>query len=306
MVFIMKPKKRLNFFKENLEEAREYIKQFDAPSTERKERNKLSYFFQWCHKHHPAINNILDVDAKIFREFFQHIDAKDIQVRAKTRYLSAIKKFINHLILPILVENESQITRNYSLIFSKRFYTFKMGGETRNAPVLTRDDVLDCLRFFRDRNYRDYLLFSILAYTGMRVVGAVHIQVKNISFTQRAIKTQEKRTKRSAGVNIYIFPKKLRIPIKSYIAEFHLDAQDPLFAISTKNIRKQLKKWRHRAHPHQFRDTLNTLFFEGGLEESLRMVLLNQNPGMNVKHYVKKYLRDLSARRELYDRYFPY
>lgn len=294
------------FFKTDIKEARDYLAQFQAPSTERKERNKLTEFYVWCNERGYKYHTILDIEARIFKEYFRHIDTLDIQITAKARYIIPLKKFIDHLIIPQIIEEEAKITRNYNLIFSRRFHKFKMGGKTRNNPVLNKEDVLECIQFFRDRNFRDYILFSLIAYTGMRTIGVINLQVKNIDFGDRILKTQEKRTKVSKGDNAYIIPQKFVIPLKSFIIERDLQLEDHVFDISSKNIRKQLKKWRPQAHPHQFRDTLNTLWFEMKLEKDLRMILLNQNPGMNVLHYVKKYQKDLHARRDLYDQYFPY
>jgi integrase len=247
------------------------------------------------------------VTAAQFREFFMVVDGWDIQRCVKEKYRTGIKRYLEWIIMPLMAEDKAP-ARNYDMIFKDRYYQFKEGGHPREEEPFTKQDVLDCLNFFRNRNERDYIMFTLDAYTGMRVGGLVSIRIQDIDFVERRIQTREKRTKATAGNNSYVIPLKFVNTLKAYVMQIRalFPQQELLFPIDVRTVNKQLKLWRASAHPHLFRDALNTRWQELNLDKDMREILLNQKPtSVNAKAYLKKY-RSWPAHRLLYDNAFPY
>lgn len=167
---------------------------------------------------------------------------------------------------------------------------------------------------------RDYVLVSLLAYSGCRVGGLCTLKVEDIEFENCTFQTQEKAVGGSTGWNRYYFPQKFKLHLESYLLEYDLlkptgkeDIKDNrLFPIETKSVRELLYKYPKRhVNPHLFRDAINTHWVEIGLlDAGIRAILLNQKPsGINAGHYLKTYTQnDKSGKKrwEMYDRYFPY
>lgn len=281
---------------------KEYLESIPVEGTRTNHTKYLRYFYTFM-----GNVKILKLKPVDFRTYFQHVESQNVGKATKSKRTVAIKDFIYFLILPKLAANE-KVDYNYELIFSSKFFTFSQAGEKRAEEPFTKDDVSDCLAFFRPRNERDYMMFSLLAYTGMRVGGLCNIQIKNVNIQERTIKTQEKKTKVRSGFNTYFIPMSFVNTLEAYLLmrKKLYPNQQFLFPILPKTVRKQIKRWRDTAHPHLFRDALNTRWEEMKLEESIRAILLNQKPsGVNSAHYLKKY-RSISARKDVYDRNFPY
>lgn len=284
-----------------------YIASKRSNYTKLKVSQTLHYFYNFLIQTHPETNSILNVDAHQFREYFQSINEVPVRKASKDIYKQNLKAYIFWILMPLMSEGKLP-KLNYEMIFSPRFFKFIESSLPKNESPFSREDVLDCLRFFYGRNYRDYTMFSLLAYSGMRVGGVTALKIEDIHLEDRYIITQEKPTGNSPGINTYFIPKKFQTDLKAYILEVTAKnpTQERLFPIEPKSVRHQLKKWRPSAHPHLFRDAINTRWFELGLEESLRALLLSQTPHfVNSIHYLKKY-QTLEAKREIYDRYFPY
>jgi integrase len=280
-----------------------FLASIPNPHTNREKRKKIEAFYDWIGDQAPTI---LEVTPAQFRDWFLKINTMNISESCKRRYRESIKSWIYWIISPKIAEGEV-LKYNYEVIFSTRFVPLTPGGTHRTEHPFTKKDVEDCIAFYRDRNERDYFMVSVLAYTGMRVGGLVGIYPADFDFTERTIITHEKKTRTHSGENIYFIPGKFVNQLKGFVLECQTNRPgERIFNLDPKNVRKQLRLWRPTAHPHLFRDALNTRWEEQEMQEALRALLLNQTPsGVNSKHYLKKY-RDLADRRAMYDKYFPY
>lgn len=269
---------------------------------------QLQFFYDWSVAHYPGIHSILDVTPLQFREYFQYVnDHVQGQLSVKNKYRTTVKQFIYWIIRPLIAVGDT-IKYNYEVVFEPAFLPMRDTGSRRNEEPFSKADVTDCLNFFRTRNEQYYLIFALLAYTGMRVGGVVNIEIDKIDFENRFIWTQEKQTKATTGSNMYPIPLSFVNTLKGYVMQYQQlsPKENFLFPLATGVIRKQLRKWRNEAHPHLFRDALNSRWMEQGLDEGVRALLLNQKPkSVNADHYLK-ILRSWKARLEFYDKYFPY
>ncbi|MHA1730477.1 MAG: tyrosine-type recombinase/integrase [Promethearchaeota archaeon] len=275
-----------------------------AEQTRARVLRKLECFYKFISAN-SEYNSIMDIPARSFREFFRLVDSWDIRKTSKAKYRTALKRLVFHILYDWLGEGR-EIRRNYDIIFSTQNFKFKEGGTLLRGRPLSRDDVLECISYFRRTSFKYFVLISLLAYSGMRIGGLISLRVRDINLTDRSLSVREKRTTSSSGKNIYFFPRKFTITIRSYIAEKNLGRDDRICDVTDKTIRARMKRWRDDVHPHLFRDAINTRWEESGMPTPVREMLLNQRPtGTNARHYLKKY-RDVGALREVYDRFFPY
>lgn len=286
----------------------EYLGSWNIETTKYQKQKYLEFFYGWLGSKYPQVDSILKVTPVQFREYFQFLDGQ-VQglLITKRRYRGTLKEFIYWILRPRLAAGEI-IPYNYEIIFDRQYYTLNDTGTHRKEDPFSKKDVLECLSFFRERNERDYMMFATLAYTGMRVGGLVNIVRDEIDFEKRRIITQEKHTKAGTGLNEYPIPVGFVRMLKGYCLQHKASFpnEERLFPITTKSVQKQIKLWRKSAHPHLFRDAINTRWSEAGLDEGLRAILLNQQPeGVNAQHYLKTY-RGWASRLELFDKFFPY
>jgi integrase len=276
--------------------------------TKKRKIYQTTYFYLWLVERYSAIETILDVTPIQLREYFQWVDTSvHALLDVKSKYKTSLKQYIYWIITPQLAAGE-QIKYNYEVIFKDSFYTMKNTGTHRSEEPLTKQDVLDCINFFRERNERDYIMVCLLAYTGMRVGGLMNLELRNINFDLRCLLTQEKRTRAHNGINKYAIPPFFVRILKAYVTQLQAlyPTQTHLIPICSRVIRKQLKKWRSSIHPHLFRDAINSRWSEAGMDIGFRSILLNQKPpNVNTDNY-QKFLRSWNARIEIYDKFFPY
>lgn len=295
-------------FEKDRSEFQTFMESQHNAATRRRKIQQIAYFYEWLKIKNHEIKSILDVDPLIFRDYFQYIEKSvDAQFSIKSKYRSVLKQFILWIMVPKLARGEKS-RFDYSIVFAPNYVELTDSGFTRTVEPLSKNDILDCINFFRTRNERDYIVVCLLAYTGMRIGGLVNIEIKNIDFTTRCINTKEKRTKANTGDNRYAFPKFFAESLKAYVFQYQLMRPNEiyLFPVTTKNLRQQLKKWRKEIHPHLFRDALNSRWADLGMDEGLRSIILNQKPtGVNAQHYLKE-LKSWNKRLEYYDRFFPY
>lgn len=276
--------------------------------TRTRKQHQIHFFYKWLCDNYPTVSTIIDVNPVQFREYFQFIEQNiDAGESTKRKYRISLQKFIKWIIKPILAANQN-VKFNYDIIFDNEYVEFTDTGFHYDEEPLTAKDVAESLNYFHNRSERDYIMFCLCAFTGMRVSGIVNITFDHINFEERRIETQEKRTKRSTGKNSYPIPKPFLNVFKAYVFQQQqiFPGELRLFPITTKTIREQVKFWRKKMHPHLYRDALNTIWQEMGLDQALRSLLINQKPsGINALHYLKKY-RSWKAKLEIYDQYFPF
>jgi integrase len=136
----------------------------------------LQRFYDFIIENYPAVKSILEVNPLQFRAYFEHIDQRPVRKNVKNKWRTNLKAFIFWIISPELAQgNLPKI--NYEMIFSNKYYSFRESSGPREEDPLTREDVLECLHFYQGRNFRDFVLFSLLAYTGMRIGGLISLQI---------------------------------------------------------------------------------------------------------------------------------
>jgi integrase len=285
-----------------------YVQSKRSPFTQKHVRRAIVFFWKYVKTQNLAIQSILEVDPLLFRRYFEHLDRQPMRQMVKSKLRQNLKAFLFWILSPDLVSGILP-KYNYEMIFSNKYYRFRESGHVYPEDPLTREDVLDCLQFFQARNFRDGVMFKLLAYTGMRIGGLIALKIADIDLVNRKLTTQEKPTQVHNGLNEYCIAQALVADLQAYLLEVQMKnpSQIHLFPVSPNSVRRQLGKWkRKKTHPHAFRDALNTRWAELGLEMALRDILMNHEASsINSKHYLKKY-RSWDEKLALYDQYFPY
>lgn len=290
-----------------------FIDSKKSPATKKNVSQNCYYGFSFFANNYPEIMSVLKITPEQFKSYLTFIENRTLRKPVKRKYRSNLKAFINYLLDEARAYNE-KIPFNYDYIFSDKFVKFTDSTDKVERDELTQGDVVEIISFFENRNFRDFIMVSLLAYSGCRVGGLCALKIEKIDLANRTFETQEKPTGNKTGWNRYFFPRKFKIHLESYILQVKRlnPSQELLFPIQTKTVRRQLSTYSKRhVNPHLFRDALNTNWVENGLLDSgIRSILLNQTPsGINATHYLKKYTQsDKSGkkRQKLYDQYFPY
>jgi len=147
-------------------------------------------------------------------------------------------------------------------------------------------------------------MFSILIYSGVRIGGLVKLNEKNIDYEKGLFVAQEKKTKNSSGFNTSFLPRKFMPELTSFI-KMKDRYEERVIQISTKQVRKRLKKYREKWYPHLFRHTIRYLWHKKGMPKPEGTALLNHMP-KDVDEVYLRMLRNRKYLRKQYDKYFPY
>lgn len=292
-----------------------YLETVGKASYQRKVRLRLEYFFKFMSLQNIIIDDIFDIEQQTFQKYFAKINSLKASKNAKFRYVQNLKEYLDWI-----RRNRKISKRDCKLDLDDVFHKiqFRDTGSHRNEKPLYKEHVYDCLRYFREQNFEDYILWGLIATTSMRIGGAMNILIKNIHLDDRYIITDEKETEDLGKNNIYFITPKYKRSLESFILEIQQNRpeQEHLFRLQDKTYRLHLKKWEKSinkrmnlkldVHPHLFRDAFNTEIFELGANEEQRCLILNQIPnGVNKQRYLKR-LKQIEIRREIFDKYFPY
>lgn len=292
-----------------------YLNTIGKSTYQRKVRLRIMSFIDFINSQYPNVKDIFSVPQMTFEHYFSLINNIDAKRNSKIRYTSNLKSYFDWIRRNRNIPKH-KLEIDLDDIFDN--YHFSDTGKSRLETPFQKIHVFDCLRFFRERNFEDYILWGIIAFSSMRIGGAMNIQIKNINLDERYIITDEKQTECMGKDNIYFIPLKFKRSLESFLSEIQQvnSKREMLFKLTDKAYRLHLKDWGNSinermslkldVHPHLFRDAFNTEIFELGANEEQRCMILNQMPrSVNPQHYLKR-LRQIENRREIYDKFFPY
>ncbi|WP_371804529.1 tyrosine-type recombinase/integrase [Candidatus Lokiarchaeum ossiferum] len=291
----------------------EYIVSKKSKETKKNVSQNLHYAFNFYQENYPNFKSVLEITPDQFKAYFQHLEARILRDKVKGKYRLNLGAFIKDMLGETRAYNEKS-RYNYDYIFSNDFFKFTDTAGEVERDALSLHEIFEILTYYENRSIRDFVLVSLLAYSGGRVGGLCALKINDIDLTNRTFQTQEKPTQGSTGWNRYFFPRKFKVHLESYLVQLQFENPDQelLFPIETKTVRKILSDYSKRhVNPHLFRDAINTYWMENGFgSDGLRSIMLNQKPtGVNAERYFRKYVKnDKSgkARLKLYDQYFPY
>jgi len=185
--------------------------------------------------------------------------------------------------------------------------------DSNKDVVMTKEEIKKILDYMYNYNYNYYLLFRLLAETGMRIGELLNLDCEDLNVKKRYVETEGK-----TGRKIYYFSEGFVRHLTIYLKErmvketdsnaLFLSIQKKRYALRTINhyirncvIRLKIDKW---ISCHTFRRTLNTLRKRMGCPKEDRKILLcHKISDVNFNCYVKLNYYDYI---QLHDKWNPY
>jgi len=203
----------------------------------------------------------------------------------------------------------------------KRFFAFSL-PEIENKPkveaelIFKQEDLRELLHLSLKRKLRDFIIFGILTFTGMRISECLTIKIEYIDTNKRKISTGfvkgARKTYSMTGKGLEFFiPRSFAIYLDHYIALLGTEIGF-LFPGREKGTHYAVQSWRNQVKKyygkfrllHSFRRTLITKRLSMGCPLYISMGLMNHHSGIvQVENYWK--LSD-DEKLALYDKYNPF
>jgi integrase len=275
-------------------------------------RSILEYFYDEF-----GVKFLLNYEIDEIEEWLHEIDIRkcrkgrtemQLSLDAKRKYRTCLLHIILHILKTNLRDrNAYELIGLWTYLLSDSFYKFSASShQLRQILAIEPQEIKILLVNLMNTNIRDYMIFGILAYSGCRIGGLIHLQVKNIHFDIGTFESQEKPTMKADGWNTYFLPHYFAEQLKTYILREQLRADDYVFNITDKGIRQDIvQKYKPEWWPHLLRHTIRIQWEKKGMRAIIAKFLLNHEPSSVDEGYLRGF-RNYKALRENYDRYFPY
>ncbi len=280
-----------------------------SPDSVKTRKHSLNYFFNENYFHYSG--HVFEIDTTILIDYFQYLNLLDtLSLESKKTKWKILKSFLEFTMEYYYKEGFTVIIPTYTVKFSKSQPTSRVD---RNA-IMSEEEVEKILIYFKLRHFKYYLIFRLLADTGMRKGGLLKADIGDINIKKRWIKTKEK-----SGNCVYYFTKELAELMDIYLKErIRNNANTNALFISRRGSRfsprffnLKLKealidlKISKNITCHTFRKTINTLRkLKLDCSPENRKILLNHKlRDVNYESYTKLEYKNFI---ELYDQYYPY
>lgn len=268
---------------------------------------------------------IHDIKKSDVRNYFENVlNKKDIVIRTKNTYRLIIKAFFTK-IEQYLPEKHLNAFINPVPKFDFSINRDKIGKATEKEVVKfsrveedgKANEILKILRMSRKTEYRDFIIFGLLAQTGMRISECLSIKIEDIDFKERTIDTGLVNGARKSFNKIenkgimFFFRENFKPYLQNYVL-FRNKKTGWLFNGKSNNhytdtaFRGRVIKYYGKKYQkfHCFRQTIITYFEIDGLSRNKIEMLMNHSPSsIEDKHYRKLSIKE---KRAIYDQYFPY
>lgn len=275
----------------------------DRPKTRYDRKNKLKLILEFLYSKR-GIKYLPDYDPKDILALFEWIDAKEISLKAKSRYRYHLKTIITYALKQGI--NDPGIVQKiafWNFILSKDYFQFKETGEKRKILYISPEEMRSFLQHLRETHIENYILFSILAYSGCRIGGLMDVRFTDINHQSATFITHEKPTRHSSGKNTYYLPTWFIDHIQTYQERIQ---EETLFHVTTKAIRRRLKGYKPQWWCHLFRHSLRANWAKLGMDQQIAELLLNHAPSTVDAIYLQGLNTNPQFLREQYDKFFPY
>lgn len=251
----------------------------------------LIFCFDYFRSIHTS-ENFLEIKSKEFLSLFKQIDSMDLTEDAKRHYRYALKNYADFYKKEILADNDDDDIKlkDYDFIFSNRFFRFRNMGSKEDINYLEKEELFELLEWAKKTQPpKIYFGICVIATTGCHVEGLISLTKDRVDFENRKFIMHDKALAFGSNVKNYIINNGLIEPLRKYIDSMFEDEMI-LFDISAQKFNKRLNRWNIWMHSRIFRDTINSVWEDMDVEESIRDILCNRIPkSVNAKHYLKKY-----------------
>jgi len=296
---------------DNAESIEHYLNSSNTIETKKMRKTSLNYFFGKSYFNYQK--SVFDVKTSDLIDYFNYLKKQDLTLTTKENKWHIITSFLNFLM---------EYYNQFNFVIGIPSKTIKWGenhkkSESNKNITATKEEIKQILECFKGYNYKYYLMFRILAESGMRKGELIYIKYTDIDTKKRIIETFGK-----TGLKAYYISKNLAIHLEMYIEQLKkLDAKiSNLFVVKYKGKYKQyssraldiiIKNCKEQVNInkqitcHTFRRTINTLRKNMGCSNEDRKILLNHKTtsDVNLNSYV---VLEYDNYIKMYDQWNPY
>jgi len=267
----------------------------------------LNYFFQV--KYFGYDGHVFDIDTKVLLDYFKYLKDLDLSIHTKETKWYILKGFLDFCM-------EYYNEYNFYVVFPKKIINWNSGNHRKpngdKEIVMTKEEIAKILNYLKIYNFRYYLIFRILAETGMRKGELINLNIDGVDLENRTLYTAGKTGDQTYFIskdlanylNVYLEQRKSIItPTKAlFLSKGLYRYGSRAFNLYLKKILK-LEDIDKNITCHTFRKTVNTLRFNMGGRDSDLEFLLGHKVSVNRDHYIKL-IQD--QKLEIFDKLNPY
>lgn len=255
---------------------------------------------------------LIEIKSRDLRDFLKSIDQSDLAYSTKIHVRSTLNAFFDYVeyrFLELDIDFRNPVPNKNVFTFSKS----EEDLQEKEEILYTDEDLLEILKLTKSKSLRDFILFGVLASTGMRISECITIKIENINLKERLIKTGTVReARKSKKVLKFFVPERFTKYLELYI---HYLNKESGFLFPGKNKINHLhpnafyiyvkKNYGHKyATFHKFRKSIITRRIKSECPLLISEMLMNhKSRSVEGNHYVKL---TLSEKKELYDKWDPY
>ncbi|MHA1229227.1 MAG: tyrosine-type recombinase/integrase [Candidatus Helarchaeota archaeon] len=181
-----------------------FLNNFQSWKTKNTYEYALKVFLNFIKK------NIEKVTTKDILDFYDFLNNRtDITKKTKQLYFSAVKSLFNFLKLEKIRNKNIKLNNNIDVNFK---FNWKRDEHIFQRDVLTISEIKSILKILKNKNYKYYMMFYILADTGMRANGLANLKINDINLEKRKIITLDK-----SKIRTYTFGRNLKRELQLFI-----------------------------------------------------------------------------------------
>lgn len=286
----------------NKEIIQDYLDRFSSKESRKMRQSNINLFL-------TKINQkpIFKLNKQDIIKYFNYLNIDpNLTLKTKKNRFNVVRTFLLYC-LEVYDSDFKMVFPKYSIKWSKIGHK-----ESNSNGTLTPSQIEEILYYFKQRNYKHYLIFAIYCTSGCRKAELINMTINNTHPNKRYFKT----TGKTAGKE-YILDKRIIAPLKLYINE----RKQVKSKVNNLFITSRLTKYNNRSFNlilqkalenlgierfsvQMFRKSLNNNRKKIGCSLEDREMLLGHSPSAtNIKYYTDIELPD---KIKLFDKYNPY
>jgi len=252
------------------------------------------------------------------KTYFETIlDKKNVKLTTKRSYRSNLRSFFDYVQGVFLAQNidfRNPVPQDRVFKFTQKEFDIKKQSDVEDE-IFTDLELLEILEFAKKRNFRDFILFSLLIITGARVSEILSIKVKDINLEKRFFETGFVKGARKTSLSskkslLFFFPENFSKYLGTYLN--YLDNGEVwLFPGRSKHyhynsFHRYVKSnyGQNFSNFHKFRKSLITNRVKIGCPLWASEGLMNhKSSSVEGEFYIKL---SIEEKLNLFDEYFPY
>ena len=255
-----------------------------------------------------------DITILNVRDYLIFLDnKKSIKYTSKTTYRSHLTSFFKYYRRVNIETNPNYLNPvpdKDIFDFTKTENDFKKISD-KNSDKFSREELITILRLSKKREFRDFIIFAILIFTGMRISEALTIKIKYTNLEKRFIETGDVKDARKSNKTLLFFIPKFSTPfLEQYIMNMK---KKSIWLFPGRSSFLNKNSWYDLLKNHypkiysksqKFRKTIVSEYVKNGCEIALAEILTNHTPtSLTAEYYLKL---EPEEKRDLYDKFFPY